>query len=419
MTEPMNRKWAERNQADLMCISQGQPPQSREALCAITAGAASLTDFLRDQYLRKYIAEGGSKIKFLKGRAGSGKTHLANLLCMDAAEENYLTATFSAKEVWLHDFREIYLEILRQCDLEQVLQGCANRIIREMGYQPEEIGEGKTFLDYLSEQGKADPISRSTIRDVLRAYFAHNPLLDNTFAACCSLLTGGILGHPVLEKASRDLLLAYLYGDKTVKLSQLRVLGLSPSRITKYNARNLLRSFAEVAHQGGYKGILVVIDDCEILMNRSAGSAMRYTRLRRDDAYESIRQLIDDIDNMHHLLFLLCCDRELMENDSYGVKSYSALWLRIQNEVVSSRFNRFADIIDLDRYADEMYSEEVILQMEEKLRRYLEENGVVLPVSEEPEEQKVQKLLERARFGGLGLPYMVNRMVLEGGEKNV
>jgi hypothetical protein len=154
-------------------------------------------------------------------------------------------------------------------------------------------------------------------------------------------------------------------------------------------------------------------------MNRSAGSAMRYTRLRRDDAYESIRQLIDDIDNMHHLLFLLCCDRELMENDSYGVKSYSALWLRIQNEVVSSRFNRFADIIDLDRYADEMYSEEVILQMEEKLRRYLEENGVVLPVSEEPEEQKVQKLLERARFGGLGLPYMVNRMVLEGGEKNV
>ena len=154
----------------------------------------------------------------------------------------------------------------------------------------------------------------------------------------------------------------------------------------------------------------------EALLNRSAGEMIRYTKLRRDDAYENIRQLIDDIDSMRSVFFLLCCRRELLDNENYGLKSYQALWMRIQNEIVSTRFNQFADMIDLDRYADEHYTADALMGMSEKLVKVLEDGGVssLIPVMKE----KAQELIGRSEYGAIGLPYRVNRTVVEGGAGN-
>ena len=399
---------------DVGRLCRGEPPAGEETLRALTVGLDSLTEFLRRHYLDSFIAEGGSKIKFVTGRPGCGKTHFSRCLLMEARSRGYLTASFSAREVWLHDFREVYLEILRQCGIEEVLSGCAAQIVRKLGYAPEDIGEGRSFLDFLLERGEGDALSKGEIRGALRDFFTRNPLLDNCFADCCSLLTGGLLGYPVLEATSRELLLGYLHGDKTVKLSQLRALGLSPSGITRYNARHLLRSLCEVVRLAGYRGLLVCIDDMEMLLNRASGT-IRYTKLRREDTYESLRQLVDDIDSMRYVMFLLCFDRELMDNENCGMKSYQALWLRIQNEIVSTRFNRFADIIDLDRYADEAYDPPALSDMAGRLARFLRDAGQ--PAADVGPEAAAE-LMERAQYGGVGLPYLVNRAVTEGGGQN-
>ena len=160
---------------------------------------------------------------------------------------------------------------------------------------------------------------------------------------------------------------------------------------------------------------MIVIDDMEALLNRASGEFIRYTKLRREDTYESIRQLIDDIDSMRYVLFLLCFDRALMDDESYGMKSYQALWMRIQSEVVSTRFNRFADIIDLDRYADEYFNAQALMEMSEKLAAVLNAAGrAAKPLTE----AEAADIIERGRYGGLGLPYMVNRRLLEGGAEN-
>ena len=396
----------------LRALLRGQAPCDTALLREITAGLDSLTAFLTEQYLQAYIPEGGSKIKLVTGRPGCGKTHFARTMLYEAENQGFLTVSFTAKDIWLHDFRAIYLEILRQCDIERVLSGCAAQIIREMGYDPKAIAPGQNFMDHLSERGEGDPLSKGEIRAALRRYFTRNPRLDNTFAGCCSLLTGGLLGHPMLENANRELILAFLNGSKSVKLSQMRALGLSPSPVTKYNARHLLRSLCETVRMAGYHGLLIVIDDMETLLSRSSGDPIRYTKLRREDTYESIRQMIDDIDSMRGVMFLLCFRRELMDDDNFGMKSYQALWMRVQNEIVSARFNRFADILDLDRYADEMYDTETLCEMSRKLAQVLKETGrEPVPLSAE----QARALMDRAEFGALGLPYLVNRSMLEGG----
>lgn len=401
--------------SDLQRLAEGRPPRSARILQKVTTGIGFLTDFLSEQYLDFYIPAGGSKIKFLTGRRGTGKTHFTNLFRTQAEEKNFLTVSFSATDVWLHDFREVYLEILRQCDLKEILENCAAQIIREMEFDPDEIHPGQTFMDYLSENNEADALTKNILRGELRRRFSRNPLLDHTFADCCSLLVGGILGHPVLEPASREMIMDFLHGDKTVKLSQMRAIGLSPTRVNKYNARHMLRSLAEIVHMAGYAGIMIVIDDLEVLQRRSTDQPIRYTKMRREDAYESIRQLIDDIDSMRYILFLFSFDRELIENESYGLKSYQALWFRIQNEVIGIRFNRFADIIDMDRLSDQIYTAEVLMEMSEKLALVC--SGAERPLSPLSREQ-AEELIERSRYGGIGLPYLVNRMLLEGGTQN-
>ena len=117
-----------------------------------------LTEFWTEKYLKEYIKEGGSKIKFVTGRPGSGKTYLLGELADCARKLNYKVVTFSAQQIWLHDFKEIYLEILRQCDLIEALGRCAGKVAEHMGYVSDAIPEGMNFMDYLSSQDLGTPL---------------------------------------------------------------------------------------------------------------------------------------------------------------------------------------------------------------------------------------------------------------------
>ncbi len=374
----------------------------------LLCGVEFLTDFWQEKYLQEYIRDGGSKIKFITGRPGSGKTHFLRLMTAVASKENYETAQFSAKEIWLHDFKDIYVEIFRQCDVMACLEAVSRHVIQQMGFEYEKIPEGMRFIDYLSQIDSVDAITKREIRTLLRKTFLDNPLMDNNFALACSMLTGSILGYPVLEEQNKELLLAWLEGDRSIKLSQLRALDFYPSRITKYNARHMLRSLAELVRMGGHPGLFVTIDDMEILTSRSSLETIHYTKVKREDTYESIRQLIDDIDSMKNIMFVYAFDRELLDNENAGIKSYQALWMRIQNEIVGERFNRFADMIDMDRLAAQEYTPEVIVAMSESIAG-TQNSTLVRPLNLESAEQ----VIERAHTGAVGIPQLIQMTMQE------
>lgn len=374
----------------------------------LRCGISFLSDFWQEKYLQEFIKNGGSKIKFVTGRRGSGKTHFLRLMAATARAEDYKTVQFSAKEIWLHDFKDIYVEILQQCDIMDCLEAVSHSLIGRMGYSHEDIPDGMRFIDYLSQNGSGDAIDKREIRTLLRETFLDNPLMDNNFALACSMLTGSILGYPVLEEQNKELLLAWLEGDRTVKLSQLRALDFYPSRITKYNARHMLRSLAELVHMGGYAGLFVTVDDMEILTSRSSLEEVHYTKVKREDTYESIRQLIDDIDSMKHIMFVYAFDRELMDNENAGLKSYQALWMRIQNEIVGERFNRFADMIDMDRLAAQEYTPDVIVAISESIAKAQSQVSVNPLKIEEAVE-----IVERSRTGAEGIPQMIQEAMQE------
>jgi len=398
-------------------LQQGLPPAEGDLLAELSVGIEPFSAHMDKYYFSEYIAAGGSKIKFVTGRPGSGKSHFLSYLTERAKKGGFETVHFSAMQVWLHDFKEIYAEIFNRCDLMACLQKCAGKIVQAMGYRPEDIPAGATFADYLSSRDEFDALNKKEIRNQLRTFFLKNPLIDNNFAVACSLLTGSILGHPTLESSAQDLLLAWLSGSSQVRLAEVRHLGLSPTRITKYNARHMLRSLLTVITLSGQPGLLVTIDDMDILTGRGALDVIRYTKMKREDAYECIRELIDEIDTLQHVMFFFAFDRRLIDDEIAGLKSYQALWLRVQNEIVSDMFNPFTDIIDLDNLGKRIYNQEVMMDMSKRLAQYVWQNQQhAAPIDHE----KASTLLDADKHSAIALPRQVGKTTLEtpGGEVN-
>ena len=386
-------------QAAVSRLKSGIAPGHAGVIEDITVGIDFLTGFWDEKYLSDYIPCGGSRIQFLTGRKGSGKSHMIEYFL--GRTKNYKTVSFSARKVWINDFKEIYFEVLRQCDLEGCLRLCGQTIVTELGFSPGDYSG--SFAEYLTSEGLNDPITKREIRLQLNKMFMHNPLMDNNFACACAMLTGGQLGHPLLEEPAREALLGWLSGNKEVKLPTLRGLGLSPVRISKHNARHMLRSLVEVIKMAGYDGLVIAVDDLDILVSNDSLEEIRYTRLKREDVYESIRELIDEIDTLRNVFMLFAFDRRLIDDDVYGIKSYQALWFRIQNEIQSDRINRFSNMIDLDRLP--VYDIKSVIDLSTRVAGLFNSAGErpAQPISE----NTARELLSKAGLSELSLPRRV------------
>jgi len=158
-------------------LKSGIAPGHTGIIEDITVGIDFLTGFWEDNYLSEYIPEGGSRIQFLTGRKGSGKSHMIEYFLSRA--NNYKTVSFSARKVWIYDFKEIYFEVLRQCDIEGCLRRCSDTIVSELGFSPGDFSG--SFTDHLASRGLGDPITKTEIRLQLNKMFMNNPLMDNTW----------------------------------------------------------------------------------------------------------------------------------------------------------------------------------------------------------------------------------------------
>ena len=67
-------------------LLEGKAPGRGSLVRELSAGIGFLADFWADRYLKEYIASGGSKIKFITGKTGSGKSHFQHLFCALAAD---------------------------------------------------------------------------------------------------------------------------------------------------------------------------------------------------------------------------------------------------------------------------------------------------------------------------------------------
>lgn len=351
----------------LESLRRGEPPLDLQVLKSITLGEQEgIWQFWRDCYLDDYIACGGSKVKFLTGKPGSGKTHALLLLLEEARQLGYVTFFTSARQMRLNKFDSLYQAVLEAVDVESLVSSYCDNVIGSLGYEPIQLNPEQDLFAWAQERGRAPDSLRREIQEKLDGLYLDGKINHN-FAMAFTQLCAHHLGSRRLADGQKETLQEWLKGRQVParSLKPLRIF----TRIDKYNARHMMVSFLHLLRLCGRPGLCAVVDDLSALLERGPEGRALYGKAARNEVYESLRQLVDDFAGFEGAFFVFAGRTELIHDEKRGFKSYEALWMRVQNEVSGLRPNKFADLFNQDHLVKEIFTSETCLELQQKLNK--------------------------------------------------
>ncbi|SDD78667.1 BREX system ATP-binding domain-containing protein [Sporomusa acidovorans] len=380
---------------DLAALQAGEPPYSPEWLQGLTLGREVWLDTFKRHYLQNYIASGGSKVKVLVGSEGIGKTHLLRCVEADARSLGYAAVYLSVREMEcrINDLPNLYRSIFQGLNLTALVKGLCLKVAERLGYGKERYqGEGR-LLPLLIEDGFARYDAEREIRNAAVRTFREIDFGPSfvTFAYTTAYdgLTAG------MDSDLFQLRLKWLSGEKLDKQEQQET-GLL-EQLKRVNARYWLNSLIRLLEQAGMPGLVVLIDDLEAITERVPETGrFRYTPNAIKDTCELFRQMIDDVELLNGLLVVLSGQRAIIDNERRGFKSYEALWMRLQTGLVpSTRFNPFADIVDVDAHYDAV-GDDFPERLSARLSQFFKQKGFERRYREGMPDTSQESVLRRA-----------------------
>lgn len=309
-----------------------------------------LVAFLEQYYLNGYIRGGGSKLKLFTSRDGGKVTEVLKSVCARAREKGYsVTYADVAAIPRLHAIHHIYQALVREVELDTLVKEYCLQLIKRLGYEEYNMEDSEDLVTWAASRfGRVPEILRREIRGQLEQDLFRNLSFNRSFSTAILHLSSWLLGarENSLSREDADILYSWLKGED-VALKDLRRFHIF-TKVDRYNARSMLRSLAEFTCLANRPGLVLALDKLEVLAAKQPGGRPMYNKSARNEFYESLRQLIDGLETLSHVLIIIGFQRELVDDEIRGLRSYEALWLRIQHEIESSKPNLFRDFIDLD-----------------------------------------------------------------------
>ncbi len=180
-------------------------------------------------------------------------------------------------------------------------------------------------------------------------FTATTPWCRSSARPCCGCVRPSCTPGQVVD-AEHAAVLDWLRGD----LRQISVLksALIFRRIGRHNARHVLFSLAHWLAVNDRAGLALVLDIRRLGFARRPGPEERqghyYTKAALLDAYEVLRQLVDNTDEMANCMAIVLASPAFLSEPSRGLDAYQALKLRIFDEVRdANRDNPFSSLIRL------------------------------------------------------------------------
>lgn len=319
------------------------PPEADD-LFRVSVDPLGIFAFLTTHYAERYIPRGGSKVKWITGREGSGKTHALHWIAKRGQALGFLVAEIDAGTVLMRGMAEFGQAVLSRLNKEPVFAALSRMVVASLGYDSEAIPPDQTFLSWLVDvRGRVRELGAREIREGVEQLIGPYDLEPNLKAALATVLDERLGVH----RTDTQALFAWLNGESVPK-RLLAPLGITQS-LTRLNGRGLLQSWGLLAQKAGLPGLLITLDHMEQLVAPKAEGRPYYPRGRREEVYEMLRQWIDEGDRLKGIWLVVAARPALFDDVKKGIKTYPALDFRINNEVLSTDVNRFADCLDWDQ----------------------------------------------------------------------
>lgn len=314
----------------------------------------SYARFLGEQYLDDYVRDGGAAVRFVvtgdEEVALRWHQHLAEV----AQEAGYLYVAADAGEVRVHMIDQLYAGIAGQLDWSDLARRQVAAVWDQLGLPAPEPGDGPEDVSVAAVAAEHDVDVREAARSVrrqLEATVLHDPSLAREFRRAVLRLCQAKLGTGEVTPEESRAVLSWLRVEP-VALRGLRSSSLY-GRIGRHNARSMLVSLAAWRSRVAGAGIVLDLDLSRLALARRPPVAQRsgvyYSKAAVLDAYEVLRQLVDATDTLRGIFVAVALPPALVADETRGLPAYSALHLRVVDEVRDRRrANPFAALVRLE-----------------------------------------------------------------------
>ena len=298
---------------------------------------------MQDYVLKEVLPLGCSKVKILYGNAGEPRNSQLNQVQHAAKQQNYYCVYLDISRCTnkLTDLVSLYHHIIQDIPVQTLCQNLQARLYAAFGYSAADLEpyQGDLLMLLVEKEHNlvtnAQKLLRQQINSLVRDLdisFSHRIFLSRLMDE----LAGGRIKQ-------RESLFAWLKGEKLPQQEKTE-LNLFET-IKKANARIWLYSLNEILCFAGLQGTVLIWDNFEAIYSEGK-SPVHWTKSSRDDLYELLRQIIDDMDVLSRFLLLICTDAAFLKDEKRGAQSYHALWMRIVPGVKHSfRHNPYADLV--------------------------------------------------------------------------
>jgi transposase-like protein len=336
--------------------------------------ASDYLDFLDREYLAPYVAHGGAAVKLLvtddevaaealaSGLSGSpamggpaeGPGGFGGSPAMGGPAEGpggfgtgFLRVGVDAVTTRVHLIDQVFAEIARQVDWLALAGAVVRRAYAEAGFPPP--GSGQLTVSAVARHHEIDPAELyRSVRRALEHLVLRDSGLGHEFRTAMFRLCQHCLGRGDVSRSECGTVIAWLRAER-VPAAELRALSLT-AKLARHNARSMLLSLTHWVRLAGHRGLVLRLDLARLAVARRPPAGLRdgyyYSKAAALDTYELVRQLIDGTDEFDGLLVAVIVPRELVNDEARGLPAYSALRLRVVDEVRDRfRTNPYAALV--------------------------------------------------------------------------
>ncbi len=305
--------------------------------------------FLDAEYLHGYVEGGGAAVKFVVPPDDHSAEAFLDRYGVAARDAGYAVARVDAVETRVHLLEQVFFDIARQIDWDHLAVVASRRAVEAAGYPAPP--DGGVSLDRLASHYGVDPreLKRDVDRQLQQMVHRDYAMVQEFRTAMLRLCQAQLRSGQVVD-AEHAAVLDWLRGD----LRQISVLksALIFRRIGRHNARHLLFSLAHWLAVNDRAGLALALDVRRLGFTRRPSPEERhghyYTKAALLDAYEAMRQLVDNTDEMANCIVMVVASPEFLSDSPRGLDAYQALKLRIFDEVRDvNRDNPLSSLIRL------------------------------------------------------------------------
>ncbi len=296
-------------------------------------GVVEWVERMSGEYLDGFVANGGSAVKFAVGNEAL-LTALRSGLRDAATQRALLFFEVDAADVKLHMIHDLFFALAREVDWEAIAQRFVEGIFVRHEYSWPQAGQPVTIGEIAEANLVAPNLLQKELQQWLTAEIWNDSRMTQDFRNAMMRLCLSRLEPAADDDGHRLPVLEWLRGELKA-IAPLKSAGIF-TRVGRHNARSMLSSMCRWLAVTGHPGLLVTLDIRQLGKTaREVTSGHRYTNAAVMDAFEVLRQLIDDVDRFEGLFLVTLADDAL--TDGLDVKrtfsGYTALNMRISNDV--------------------------------------------------------------------------------------